>query len=369
MSLTIKANGDTIVNYQNLSVSRSVENVTGAFSLKTSIDENGRYPIKIKDTVEVSADDQKIFTGFAEILDGSDDEDIHDLLFSGRGKLCDFVDSTITTESLEFKNSISLVDVAKALLLNMNIDVEVIDQAGPDGSSGAIEPFQPFDVESAEIGQKGFSFLETLARKRQVLITSDEKGNLVLTRASNVLFPFSLQKRLNQPGNNIKSSNFKIDHTKLFSSYTAVGQLSPANQTAETGHKELSTQISAKALNSRIRSSRAFVFPSEYNTDGSTANNRAIWEANIRRARAKTYYATVQGHTLNGALWVPNILVDVTDETWGIIGKTFLKEVVYSQSLTEGSTTQLIFAEKDAFTLQAEQDQRESENFGSGWVS
>jgi prophage tail gpP-like protein len=314
MSLFIRRDGEDYINFINASVTKSMENVCGAFTFNTTVDENNRFPMKMGDPVEVFADDQKVLTGFIEKISASYDSSSHNITMSGRGKLCDFVDSTISTESLEFQENVSIVEIAKLLLSDIGIDVEVINEAGN------IDNFNSFDIESIEIGESGFEFLEKLARKRQILITSDEDGNLVFIRASSTLLNAILKNKIGEEGNNIYSSSIDIDHTNIFNSYIAMSQLNPSNQASNTGHNELASQISIAAVNNQVRSTRKLTFNSEENSDSFTANDRAIWEANIRRSRSISYEAIVQGQSQNSVLWEPNFLVDIDDDFAGISG-------------------------------------------------
>ena len=91
-------------------------------------------------------------------------------------------------------------------------------------------------------------------------------------------------------------------------------------------------------------------------------DNRATWEANIRRARSFEYEATVQGHSRNaqGDIWRVNQLVRVLDQFAGIDAILLIKKVSFESSLNSGNTTKLCMVVKDAYSLQAEQDAREA---------
>lgn len=359
MSLTIQSNGENYVNFKDAMCSPSMENVCGHFSFSSSPDENNLFHVKVGDAINFLADDIKVLTGYVEALTASDDKETNDILLSGRGKLCDLFDSTLK-EPKEYSGRVSLAYIAETVLADIGLDVEVIeDFITPP------ELFEEWDIESPEIGQRGFPFLEKLARKRQVLLTGDSNGNLVLTRASNTIFPVPLKKKINGQDNNVLSSSLTIDHSKVFNNISVAGQLNPLNQAANVRPKDLVSILSSPAINSKIRTSRQLVINSEESSDGFTANQRAIWEANIRRARSLTYTPVVQGHSANGQLWIPNVIVPVDDDFRSLHGNMRIKTITYLSNLDEGDTTRLDLTYKDAYSLQAEQDARDTVD--EGW--
>lgn len=355
MSLSIQKNGENYTNFKNAMCSISMENVCGQFSFASTPDENGSFPIKIDDSVNVFADGIKVMTGYVEALDGSDDKESNDISLSGRGKLCDLVDSSLR-DPIEFSGRVSLADIIAIVLADIGLDIDVIEE----DVTLPPEPFEDWEIESPEIGQSGFDFIEKLARKKQVLLASDKDGNLILTRASNIIFPAHLKKKKNGQDNNILSSSLTLDHSKVFNQIFIASQLNPINQEANVRPKDLVSIVSSPAVNSKIRTSRQLVINSEESIDGFTANQRAIWEANIRRARSLSYIVIVQGHSVNGQLWIPNIIISVDDDFRGVHGNMRIKAVTYLSNLEEGNTTRLELTYKDAYSLQAEQEARDA---------
>ena len=97
------------------------------------------------------------------------------------------------------------------------------------------------------------------------------------------------------------------------------------------------------------------------------AKRNPEWEANIRRARSLEYTAVVQGHNVGGTLWKPNVLVPIDDDFSDIQATMLLKSVRFESTLQTGNVTTLTFTYKDAFTLQAQQDEREANTNNTGF--
>ena len=78
------------------------------------------------------------------------------------------------------------------------------------------------------------------------------------------------------------------------------------------------------------------------------------------------YSATVVGHSANGALWLPNELVKVTDDFAQIKADLLIRRVMYNYSITGGSLTTLHMTRKKAFTLELEQSERDANTEETG---
>ncbi len=352
MSIKIKVNGIEYKNFIEASVYRSIEAVSGSFSFTSTFGENNEFPIKGNDLVDVFVDGTQVIKGSVEVIDTDTAPDQHDIRISGRDILGDLIDSTINTETSEWAAS-SLLDIARAVLDSINMgDVQVIDQTGDVG------PFDEIDITSANVGEIAFDFIESYARKQQVLLNTDGLGNLVFTRASGEKFPVVIKD--GQDGN-IKSALKHIDISERFNSYTCHSELNPIRLSSGSTPESI-VQQRGLATDSAIRDSRIWSFNAEESSDSETAEDRAKWEANIRRARSLNYSVTVQGHSAAGNLWIPNRLVDVDDSLSGIKSTLFIRSVRYHENIDQGTTTRIEMTYRSAYTLQAEQDRRDALN-------
>jgi prophage tail gpP-like protein len=178
---------------------------------------------------------------------------------------------------------------------------------------------------------------------------------------------------VNNVNNNILAGSATFDFKQRFNSYHGYSQ---ANSVAFIDTPQTPQQLTNKrggtGADAEIRATRQYNFISEKASDDNDLKNRAIWEANIRRATSKTQSCTVQGFRAekDGIIWRPNLLVRVDDEFTNTSGTFLIKDVTYNYALDGGSFTTLTLVAKDAFTLQAEQDQRESRvnTQGKGYV-
>lgn len=366
MSLGIILDGVEYTGFTKAIVTRNIEDVASTFKFTATSSEDKLIPIREGDKVIIVADEKhKILTGYIDEYNINYNDKKHETTINGRSLTLDIVDSTVkATDTFE---NVGFVTLCKENVSEFGI--KVINQA---------PLFRDFeDIDSPETGQKIFGFLESFARKRQVLLTDNEDGDLVITRASSEISPNGLINKINGKNNNIKSGSRKIDLSQLFNEYIGVSQLDPIN------FKELSDDFGVPidtkkflpkflveevgiAFDDQIRSPRRLEFFTEETTDSFTLQDRAKWELSIRRARAFEYKCVVQGHTMNDIVWKPNILHQIDDDFARVFGQFLLKRLTYNYSLDEGSTTELVFTNKNAYTLQAEKDNIiiEFEEFG-----
>ena len=261
----------------------------------------------------------------------------------GRDRTADFIDSGYDG-NFEFSGTIHPKTIIERVLKTAGLTtIKVID------SVGDIKVFKN-ELLSGAIGEKCFEFCEKYCRKRQVLLTCDGNGNLVLTRASKKLIKTVLLHKLNGTNNNVKSARYTDDDTERFAKVIIKSQYNPSI-TDEAPQMDLE----GKATDTLIRPTRKLLVVSESSSDIFTSAQRAAWEVNIRRARGLTYDCVVYGHSAeaDGRIWEPNMLVQVYDERAAINAQMLIKSVTYNQSNEGGSTTALCCVVPDAFTLAA----------------
>lgn len=352
MAIQIRVNGQVYENFISASVSSSLKTLSGSFSLAVSANERELLPIKMSDTIEILIDDNVVLSGYLDKLSGDHSSSSHTISLTGRDKTADIIDSTVSSKK-EYKGPFSLKKLIENVLRDSGIkDIKVIDEVGN------LDNFTKSDSISAEIGQTIFDFIDTYASKRQVLLTTDGLGNLVITRGASENSGITLVKLKSDPTkrNNILSSSINIDNSQRFNKYIVQTQANPIFSLSSSS-PEKDTNINSSAIDSEIRASRVLEFQAEESLTDATAKQRAEWEANLRRSNSFTYTAVVQGHSYAEGIWKVNTLVAVIDEYWDISSDGLLvSDIEYSYGL-DGTLTKLTFVYPESYTVQAELDQ------------
>lgn len=350
MTMFLEVNNRLYENFTGASASIRLDSLSNTFSFGATGANGVPLPFKIGDRCKVRIDNDLIITGSIEVLTVDYSDSSHSVSLMGRDKTGDLLDSTIDVLSDIFP-PIALEDIIKKVINHIGSDMGVVSNFSP----------KPFDVAisilSSERGQNAFEFIEKLARQKQVLLTSDEYGNIVIERSQAKNFTGGvLQNVLNSSSNNILSSSVSYDNTGRYNSYVFASQRNPitSNKSPSTSVNDIILQ-EGSVIDPEIRRGRQLTLVSESLYSSTDDDSRAKWEANIRRSRGRIYRAKVSGHKINGNMWKINTLVNINDVFAGISGRMLLNSIDYNYDTQSGSTTSLEFLEKNSYTLSLEE--------------
>lgn len=353
MPVDILINGENYINYINFSISRSMLALAGSFTIDWSNDFPENFKIKLGDEIVIKIHDQDVITGFVEKINRTHTIDQSIVNISGRDKTLDLIDSHLDG-SLTLSPPQSLKSIIEKVLQKINIsNISVIDNFRLSED----DDFKKGDIVVSSTGQKAWDFISQYSQKKQVLVTTDGKSNIVLERASDIVLDGSLFFYIqdNERQNNILSINTSIDSSKLYNKYIILSQLNPSSivQPILITSKSISGQR-GEFINNDIRNSRIYVNQATNSQADNICQKRAEWENSHRLAESKTYNYTVQGfNTDEENLFVPNRLIKVYDETSEIDGENLLiKDVKYNYAENTGSTTNLVLIDKDSYKLE-----------------
>lgn len=360
--ITLEVNGVDLTGFTEIDVSRRLDTVSGDFSFRAVSTSNRRFPVRVNDPIRVMVDNTPVITGYAEYINVTYSSGTHEVLIRGRDITADFIDSTLG-EKITFTGGVTLEQVARATLDSLNLNsVGVI-------SNVALEPFAATVEIASEIGQTGFAFLEGYARQKNVLLTTDGLGNLVITRSSTTPIATYLLNQVrtgnvSNNSNNILEGGVTNDMTARYNTYVVRSGDSLTTLAEFDGFENIeqyTESLTDSAIQNigttqdvAIRPSRTFELQAEHPSTSSQCSERAIWEANYRRAKSFDYYCTVQGHTAtqDRIPWAPNLLVKVIDDFCDVDANLLIEQVRFTYSVNSGSKTQLTLVTADAYQLE-----------------
>ena len=177
--MKLEVNGTPYEHFTSASAEIRLDALSNTFSFTAVSTEKTPLPFKGGEPCRVLVDDEAVVTGFIEIVSGSHDAGSHTINIQGRDKTGDLLDSNIGSLS-DLKETITLKAIIEKVVANIGTTLTVIDEANPD-------PFNPAeDIQAPEPGDNAFQFLEALARKRQVLLTSNGDGNIVISQSPGI---------------------------------------------------------------------------------------------------------------------------------------------------------------------------------------
>lgn len=345
--------------FKSIKVTTAIDKLSGLLEFET-VKKGLQFPFANGESVKVFINGEQVLDGYLEYMQVSHSSTEHNIIVHGRDKTADIVDSTIGG-NLRYSN-INLIDVAKNILKYLNItDIQVF-------SDVEIQPFGVGDLVSGELGETAFEFLERYAQKRQILITTDGQGNIVFTRSSNNLLKTKLI--YGNRNSNILDATATFDNSSRFYKYVMYTQANPsAIISTAVSKKDPKTPAEKRATwfphiegttrkttvyDRDIRQSRTRSFILQNSDNIKNLKSRAVWEANIRRAKAFSYSCTVVGFVAkeDNILWRPNMLVQIIDADCLIHSNLITQSVNYEFGLDTGSKTTLEFLAKDALDIE-----------------
>ena len=352
-NLEIDINGQRFTGFTYASVARSMDALSGTFFFSTTIKEDADGLIdnglKMDDKVEIFIDDQKVMTGYIEELSIDAGVNNHELSFGGRDITSDIIDSSMPSFSeLSFKNFKILIE---KVLNKADIDVKVISSlAKQDLDTLNFDAFGG-DGKAPDLNMTIFDFFDHFAKQKQVLLLTNENGDLVITREESKVSPGALTCKKNNNNNNIISANVNINTYERFS------KVNISSQDTNAVDKNLINQ-QGFATDSQIRKSKQQrIFYPNKTTDPNALQNMSQWHVNIYKAKGTSYSTVTQGYyaqPVSELLWEINTLVDVEDDLTNVKGQYLIEGFSFTKDADSGSITRLNIVNKGSYSVKKE---------------
>jgi prophage tail gpP-like protein len=359
--ITLEVDSTPYQGFTEISVLRSVGAISGSFSFTATSSKKISLPIQMGQSCRVLINETPVINGYVEAVNIDYDANTHNIGISGRDKTMDVIDSSTVIK--ELSGTLSLKQVIRQIL-----DGNGLQNIGITNLVSGLKSFNSGDIESAEVGETVFEYIDKYARKRQVLLTGDGDGNIVITRSGTTNAITSLLNVINGTNNNILSASASYAETNLFNKYTVRSQQNPValKNSGSISTANLVSQ-SGTATDNEVRATRILeVRPSQ---SGSSKDSKefALWLKNINRGKSFNYTAVIQGYYQDldqTKLWIPNEIVSIKDDFIGMSSQLnaemLIDTVEYKLSNTEGSTTVITCVDKNAYTLEAKANIRDA---------
>lgn len=347
--LILEVNGIKYQGFTDALVNRSVENLASQFSYSTTVKDSFDFmsgsfskiqnDLKVQDSVRVFIDSNLVMSGFIEDLDISYSAGSHSISVSGRDKTCDLIDNSIIPKQYFQRNFVRLL---KTVLKDNRQSIKVINDVFD------LENLSANEVINTESGDTIATFMDRYAKKLQVLLTTNEDGDLVITREGSDLAVGALVQEIKGYNNNILSASINISSTERYRYIELYSSKGNNDYIAQTIGQ------SGTAIDSSIRETRRKRINMSATTESGSLKNLAKWHVNIRRAKGSRYSCRVQGFYTSGnfgLLWQPNTLVQLKDDACQVTGQFLIQGVSFVKNL-QGSFTDLSIVEQGAFSIE-----------------
>ena len=320
--------------WHDIRVTRSIETAAADFTISCTDHNLGQLriaEIRPSDRCTVRIGEDEVITGFIDDVAQSYDAWRRTYTISGRSLTGDLVDCAAPeTPGSYYWQRIERIADYLAAPFKVPIRAEV--------DTGA-----RFDTFQVQPGESVHAAIERLARVNGLIVTDDETGALVLTRAGTGRAGGRIKL-----GENILAASASFSHRQRFSHYVVKGQ----QQADKDGDDAVRfAAVEATVRDSGVRRYRRLMVVSDSPGNTFQQRQRAQWEASTRAGRALQVSYTLQGwRDPKGKLWRPNSLVRVEDPWLGIDRDLLIVSTSFKLSDT-GSTTELQLAPKEAYEL------------------
>lgn len=338
--VTVIINGKSFGGWEQVSITRSLENAAAGFQLAVSERFPGQsQPLRIipGDGCQVKIGDDLVITGYVDKVNPSHDKGAHTIMVSGRSKTADLVDCAVEPPFSTISN-LTILQIADKLAKPYGVDIV-------DALKGETEPIESVDL---NVGDTVFAVISKLAAMKACLVTDDEKGRLLITRAGTAKATTAL--RSGKDGN-ILSGSGNFDVSQRYRNYTCDGQ----GKGNDLNYGAAVSEVVATVEDQGVKRNRTLYIRAEGTADLKKVQDRARWEASSRIGKSISLTLNVQGWRQgNGDLWKVNHLALVKDPLLTVDGEFLISSITYSLNAS-GTITSMTLTPKSAYELEPTQ--------------
>lgn len=373
--ITLNKEDKTYSNFLSFNISKDLENASGSFKFEASVSDLETFPFKVGDAIQVAIDGENFITGFIDIMSPEGSRGNHIINIEGRDKISDLIDSQI--QAIAIKAPITMVDlISKVCKL---VGYQVVSSKKPylgknnDNEISIINNYGDIEIFKERIdlrnGESGWNLIQKYAEKRQLVITCNGDGNIVINKIGSEKAVTILKNIKNEENNNIKNTNFSINVTNRFHNYIVKSNNTKSPESENDGYQV------GFAYDRSIRKTRTLLMIAQVQMTSGDCQKKAEWEANIRKADSIKYCVEIFGFRQNlkdkiseNPLWNINQLVYVKDSFAGINDEMLIKSINYSKTKDKGSVTKIELIDKLAYTLTLNEPKLRKVNKGAGTI-
>lgn len=320
--------------WKSVRVTRSIESLAGSFDLEVSdrwgADAEPR-PIAEEDACRVDIGGVTVIDGYVDKRSLSADANARTLSYTGRDRAAALIDSSALLPKWTFYD-VDVREFATTVAAPFGVGVSV--QAGLKLAKVRKLVISP--------GDTAFEAIKRAAADQAVLLVSDGKGGIMITRSGSARATSLVE------GQNILSAAVEYDGGERFRRYVIAAQGAGTDEASGNA-----TRVKAEATDEGVRrTDRVLLIRPDKGYSVADARRRVDWEARLRAARAETVTINVLGWTQpNGVLWPLNAITRVhAPRLIGVDGDMLITQAEHTTNDQGGQVTQLRLVRPDAFT-------------------
>lgn len=346
--MMLEVNGNRYTNFVNGRCEIRLDALSNSFEFGISTKGSDAIPFMANAECTVYVSGEKVLTGNIERWQEDHDDGDHTIFVSGRDKTAKLIDSTLGVIDQVFGDGLTLKSLIEIVIAHLELDIKVIDEVNPP----AFDPVQ--ELVNPEQGENAFAFIEKHARKRQVLLTSNADGNVVITNNSGTVADGVVQHIAGADDNNVMRASFIYDSTARYRKYIVASQGIPVALNL-AGDSSLASLVDQgdEVIDNDVSQGRQLYIISQSTASTDDSLSRAQWEADVRRARGLIYRATADRFRVGvttGDIWRINLIYNIVDHFIGKIEPMLCNAVIFNIDDDGGRTSAVEFVGQQAYT-------------------
>jgi prophage tail gpP-like protein len=317
--ISVKVGGNAFEGWLESEVEVDLEAICGTFNIPIALVPGDPPPIKRQDEIEIWIGESKVITGYVLAAEPFYGRKNCGMRILGRDRTGDLVRTSAIYKGGQWLNA-SVERIARDLVSPFGLEVRVESDIG-----APIKDFKLYHGESV------LAALSRVARLRGVLVSRDNAGRLVLTKAGRNRFKGAIVR-----GHNVISMDGIGTDEQRHSEYIAYGQSNTVKDF------DIARGLKASAKDEEISRRLPLIINADGNTTQAELQALVDHTVRVRRGRAYGFRYVVEGWTFEGEPWPLNHRVAVYDDVAGLDGDEWLiTRVVQKCSREEGDVTEL----------------------------
>lgn len=327
--ISVIVKGQVYQGWLQSEVERNLEAICGTFSIPVALTPGFPPAIKRQDEVQVKIGDAVVITGHVLAAEPFYRRGDCGMRITGRDRTGDLVRCSAVHKGGQWRGA-KLDRIARDLVEPFGIAVVADVDLG-----AAIADFK------LSHGETVLEALSRAARLRGVLVTRDDAGRLLLTKAGKERF-----EGVVRIGYNVIEMQGVGSDEQRHSHYIAYGQ----SNYESLNDFDASRSLKATAKDPEISRYQPLVINADGNRTQAELQALVDHTVRVRRGHAIGFKYTVEGWTFKGKPWPLNQRVAVFDEIAGFAGEELLiAGVRQTCDLKEGDVTELLLRPVEAY--------------------
>ncbi|WP_211452626.1 phage baseplate assembly protein [Collimonas antrihumi] len=325
--VVVTVNGRNYEGWIESSIERSIENISSRFTIPVTFVPGSPPDIQRQDDIKVLVNETLVVTGTVLAAEPFYKRDDCGFKIEGRSRTGDLVGCSAMYQGGQWKSA-NLDQIARDLCTPFGIEVVA------DTNMGA--PLSDFKIEHCETV---VATLSRAARIRGVLMTTNARGQLLLTKAGKARSHGAIVR-----GQNVISMESIGTDAQRHSEYIGYGQKK------STGNFEDAVQQKARVTDPEMRRYLPLIIDAQGNTETEDMKRLVEHTMRVRRGHAYGLKYQLEGWTWEGKPWEINTLVPIYDDIAGLNGDLWLITDINNKcDIKEGDVSNITVRPVDAY--------------------